>query len=64
VQRHHIAGTPSVEFSDEEYAAVVAVARKTLNEGRFAMSPRLDPLKAALANLDPASLRGVSATQS
>ena len=33
-----------------------AAARKVIDEDRFPMSPRLDPLKSALAKLDPGSV--------
>jgi hypothetical protein len=44
---------PKIDLPDEELAAVVALVRRTLAEDRFPYSPRLAPLKAALAKLDP-----------
>ena len=48
---------PTVDLSDDELAAVIAALRRTIREDKFPMSPRLDPLKAALAKLDPAMPR-------
>ena len=45
---------PTIDLTDEELAAVIATLRRTIREDKFPMSPRLDPLKAALAKLDPA----------
>jgi hypothetical protein len=39
------------DLADE--LAVVALVRQTMNEEKFSVSPRLAPLKAALAKLDP-----------
>ena len=44
------------DLTDEDLAAVIAAVRRTIREDKFPMSPRLDPLKAALAKLDPASV--------
>jgi hypothetical protein len=41
------------DFSDEEHAAVVAELRKLIADDKFPLSPRLKPLKSALAKLDP-----------
>lgn len=38
----------------DEYAAVVAAVRKTIDQDQYPISPRLGPLKVALAKLDPA----------
>lgn len=46
---------PNVEFSDEEHAAVTAVVRRSIADDRYPLSPRLVPLKSALAKLDPTS---------
>ena len=51
--RHDIAGMPNIDLPDDEYAAVLAAVRKALDEDKYPMSPRLAPLKAALAKLDP-----------
>ena len=41
------------DLTDDELAAVVALIKRTLSEDKFPFSPRLAPLKAALAKLDP-----------
>ena len=46
---------PNIDLSDDEYAAVVAAVRKVLDLDKYPMSPRLGPLKGALAKLDPAA---------
>lgn len=47
--------TPPIDLTDEELAAVVASVRRTLDEDRYPLAPRLKPLRSALAKLDPAS---------
>jgi hypothetical protein len=47
---------PVVDLTDEEHAAVTAAVRRSIADDKFPMSPRLAPLKAALAKLDPASV--------
>jgi hypothetical protein len=47
---------PSVDFTDDEHAAVTGAVRHAITDGRYPPSPRLDPLKSALAKLDPASV--------
>jgi hypothetical protein len=44
------------DLTDEEHAALVAAARKVIAEDKYPRSPRLDPLKSALAKIDPASV--------
>lgn len=46
---------PQVDFSEEEQAAVTAAVRRSIAEDKFPLSPRLAPLRSALAKLDPAS---------
>jgi hypothetical protein len=41
------------DLTDEERAAVVAALRKLIADDKFPFSPRLKPLKSALAKLDP-----------
>lgn len=53
----HISHMPQIDLSDEEHAALLAAARKAIDDDRFPMSPRLDPLKSALAKLDPGSAK-------
>jgi hypothetical protein len=38
-----------------ELAAVTAAIRRAIEEDRFPSAPRLDPLRSALAKLDPAA---------
>ena len=47
---------PNIDLLDDEYAVVVAAVRKVLDLDKYPMSPRLGPLKAALAKLDPSSV--------
>jgi hypothetical protein len=44
---------PTLDLTDEEHAVVTALVRQTIAEDKFPLSPRLKPLKAALAKLDP-----------
>ena len=46
---------PTVDFSDDEHAAVMRAVRRTIDDDRFPHAPRLAPLRSALAKLDPAS---------
>jgi hypothetical protein len=51
---------PTIDLTDDELAAVAAAIRRAVEEDRFPRAPRLDPLRSALAKLDPeaaASLR-------
>ena len=47
---------PNIDLLDDEYAVVVAAVRKVLDLDKYPMSPRLGPLKAALAKVDPSSV--------
>jgi hypothetical protein len=42
---------PTIDLTDAELAAVAAA----IQEDRFPRAPRLDPLRTALAKLDPAT---------
>ena len=44
---------PAPDQTDEEQAAVAAALRNLIAEDKFPFSPRLKPLKSALAKLDP-----------
>jgi hypothetical protein len=46
---------PTIDLTDEEHAAVTAALRRLIGEDRFPRAPRLDPLRSALAKLDPAA---------
>jgi hypothetical protein len=43
----------TLELSDEEAAALARHLRHAIDDARFPYAPRLDPLKAILAKLDP-----------
>ena len=45
---------PKIDLTDEERAAVADVAREYVRTQRYPLAPRLAPIKAALAKLDPA----------
>ena len=47
---------PLLDLSDEELAALTAAPRKVIDDDKFPRSPRLAPLRSALAKLDPASV--------
>jgi hypothetical protein len=42
-----------LELTDEEKRALITLLKRTLDNARFPLAPRLDPLKAILAKLDP-----------
>ena len=46
---------PTIDFTDDEHAAVTKVVRRAIDADRFPHAPRLAPLRSALAKLDPAS---------
>jgi hypothetical protein len=46
---------PTIDLTDEELAAVASAVRRTLDEDRYPLAPRLGPLRSALAKLNPAS---------
>ena len=47
----------NLDQSDEETGALTKHLRQALDEARYPLAPRLDPLKAILAKLDPPKLR-------
>ena len=47
---------PTIDLTDEEHAAVTAAVRPAIDDDRYQLSPRLAPLRGALAKLDPASV--------
>jgi hypothetical protein len=47
---------PTIDLSDDERTALTAAVRRAIDEDRYPLSPRLAPLKAALAKLDPGSV--------
>jgi hypothetical protein len=46
---------PTIDLTDDELAAVTAAIRRAIETDRFPRAPRLDPLRAALAKLEPAT---------
>jgi hypothetical protein len=46
---------PTIDLTDAEHAALVALIRRAIEEDRFPRAPRLDPLRSALVKLDPAA---------
>ena len=43
---------PTIDLTDDEYAAGTAAIRRAIETDRFPRAPRLDPLRAALAKLE------------
>jgi hypothetical protein len=46
----------TLDLTDDEKFALVQLLRRTIDEDRFPMSPRLVPLKAILAKMEPPNL--------
>ncbi len=42
-----------LDLTAEEKAALIALLKRTLEYARYPLAPRLDPLKAILAKLEP-----------
>ena len=49
------AAVPTIDFTDDELAAVAAAIRRAIEGDRYPRAPRLDPLRTALAKLEPAA---------
>jgi hypothetical protein len=43
---------PTIDFTDDEHAAVTAAIRRLIEQDRFPLATRLEPLRSALAKLD------------
>jgi hypothetical protein len=43
---------PTINLTDDELAAAAAAIRQAIEDDRFPKAPRLDPLRAALGNLE------------
>jgi hypothetical protein len=54
---------PTIDLTDDELAAVTAAIRRAIEEDKFPHAPRLDPLRSALAKLDPATAAKLLAGQ-
>jgi hypothetical protein len=48
---HHLAGM-TLDLTDEEARALIRLLCRVIDDDRYFMAPRLDPLKAILAKLD------------
>ena len=46
---------PTINLPDDELAAVIAAIRGVIEDDRFPLAARLDPLRAALARLEAAA---------
>ena len=46
---------PTIDLTDNEYAAVTAAIRRAIEDDRFPRAPCLDPLRAALARFEAAT---------
>ena len=46
---------PTIDLSDDELAALAAALRRLIEDDKFPRAPRLDPLRSALAKLEPAA---------
>jgi hypothetical protein len=53
--RAEASSMPTIDLPDDELAAVAAAIRRTIETDKFPHAPRLDPLRAALAKLEPAT---------
>jgi hypothetical protein len=53
----HITDIMVLELADDEIAALARLLRRTIDDDRYPMSPRLAPLKAILAKLEPPPTR-------
>jgi hypothetical protein len=51
----YIQAVPTPDLTDDELAAVTAAVRRAIEDDRFPHAPRLDPLRSALAKLEPAT---------
>ena len=53
----YMEAVPTIDLPDDELAAVVAAIRRAIADDKYPHAPRLDPLRAALARLDAASMK-------
>ena len=51
--RYYFYIVPTINFTEDEHAAVTAAVRRTMDEDRYPHSPRLAPLRAALGEARP-----------
>jgi hypothetical protein len=50
----YVRAVPTIDFTDDELAAVTAAVRRAIEDERFPHAPRLDPLRAALGKFEAA----------
>jgi hypothetical protein len=50
----YIRPVPTINLTDDEFAAVTAAIRRAIEDDRFPHAPRLDPLRAALGKFEAA----------
>jgi hypothetical protein len=50
---HYIDNIMKLDLTDDEKLALIRLLRRTIDEDRYPLSPRVAPLKAVLAKLDP-----------
>jgi hypothetical protein len=50
----NIRAVPTIDLPADELAAVAAAIRRIIADDRYPQGPRLDPLRAPLAKLEPA----------
>jgi hypothetical protein len=55
ISADYIRAMPTINLTDDDFAAVTAAIRRAIETDRFPRAPRLDPLRSALAKLDPAT---------
>jgi hypothetical protein len=46
---------PTIDLTDAELAEVTATIKRAIEQNHFPLARRLDPLRSALAKLDPAA---------
>jgi hypothetical protein len=46
---------PTIDLTDEEHAAITALIKRAVEQDRFPLALRLNPLRSALAKIDPAA---------
>ena len=51
----YIRAVPTIDLTEDEFAAVTATVRRAIEDDRFPHAPRLDPLRAALGKFDAAA---------
>jgi hypothetical protein len=51
----YIGAVPTINLTNDEFAAVTAAIRRAIEDDRFPHAPRLDPLRAALGKFEAAS---------